>query len=142
MKEKFGAQGTSEQIRNVEENILTEDQKRMSDDRAATLERGFAAGKEFMIKKKQLDEAEAMGIFKEGEAYDVEVYMPSGIKRKIYAQIDDLSVIESGHLRVDGEYYPLSAVAEVVDVESLEVLWKNDEETYDGFATKQGGMKK
>lgn len=142
MKEKFGSQGTPEQIRNVEQNNLTEDQKRMSDDRAATLERGFAIGKEFMTKKKCLDEAEAMDIFKEGEAYDVEVYMPSGIKRKIYAQIDDLSIIESGHLRVDGEYYPLSAVAEIVDAESLQVLWKNDEDTYDGFATKQGEKKK
>lgn len=142
MNEKiFGSQGTPEEI-NEAKKYLTDEQKRMSEERAATIEHGFKAGKEFMREKKKLSENEAMKIFKEGEYYEIVMLTPSGAKKSIDGQIENLSDIDTGSLRIDGEHYPLSAVIKIVDGESLKVLWDNEEETYDGFTTKNGNDKK
>jgi len=142
MNEKiFGSQGTPKQI-NEAEKYLTGEQKQMSEERAATLEHGFKAGKEFMREKKGLSVNKAMKIFKEDGCYEIIILTPSGAKKRVDGQIENLSDIDAGSLRIDGEHYPLSAVTKIVDGESLKILWDNEEETYDGFVTKHGNNKK
>ena len=105
----------------------------MIDERVATLEHAFNSGKKFMREKKKLSDDEAMKIFKEGEYYEIVMLTPSGAKKKVDGQIENLSNIDAGSLRIDGEHYPLSAIIEIVDGESLKTLWNNEEEVFDSF---------
>ena len=130
MKKMFESQGTPEQIQNTENDNLTEDQKRMSLERAATLEHGFQAGKEFMRNKKVLSEDEAGRIFSEAGLFDVDILTPSGATKKICGDIDDLSSLELGQLSIDGNKYSLGVITKIINSENGEVVWNNEDASF------------